>query len=338
MENQTKPFINEDPMFEMPLRPQRIDQFVGQNEIKERLHVAITAAKKRQEPLSHALFFGPPGLGKTTLAHILAKEMGGNLTISSGPMLEKPSDLAGILTNLQEGDFLFIDEIHRMNRSVEEYLYPAMEDYALDLMIDAGPHARTVRVKLNPFTLIGATTRSGLLSSPMRSRFPMSFRLDYYHYSQLKEILSRSARILKMEIDDEALEEIARRARGTPRIANHLLRWVRDFSTTKGEIKVNHQLAMGALKLLAIDHIGLEEMDKRILEVIIDHYSGGPVGVNTLAIALGEEKETIEELYEPFLILQGLIKRTSRGRMATEQAYVHLGKKKRVNDMFEDNT
>ncbi len=318
----------EDPTFEVPLRPQSLDDFEGQEEVRERLEVLIGAAQHRGEPLGHCLFSGPPGLGKTTLANILAKAMNCSIVITSGPMLEKPADLAGILTNLQEGDILFIDEIHRMNRVLEEYLYPAMEDFMLDLMIDSGPNARSVQVKLNHFTLVGATTRSGLITAPMRSRFAFTCRLNYYEPKVLEKILNRSSTILKLSIDDSGVAEIAKRSRGTPRIANNLLRWVRDFAQMRSGSEVNQKVAHQALEMLAIDHKGLDEVDKKILDVIIDHYSGGPVGLNTLAVAVGEMGQTIEEVYEPFLILQGFIKRTPRGRVATPLAYQHLKKKK----------
>lgn len=321
----------EDHNFEVPLRPQTLADFLGQEEIKERLDVFMGAAKKRGEPLGHSLLFGPPGLGKTTLANIIAKTMGSSLIVTSGPVLEKPGDLAGILTNLQEGDILFIDEIHRMNRAVEEYLYPAMEDYVLDLMIDTGPNARSVQVKLNRFTLIGATTRSGLLTAPLRSRFAFSCRLDYYSPKILEKILERSKKILKLGADSESLFEIARRARGTPRIANHLLRWVRDYAQMRADGHLNQEVVKKALQMLAIDERGLDEMDKKILSVLLDHYEGGPVGLNTLAIAIGEESHTLEEVYEPFLILEGLLKRTPRGRMATDLAYQHMGRKKETS-------
>ncbi len=319
----------EDHNFEVPLRPQSLAEFLGQDEIKERLDVFMGAAKKRSETLGHCLLSGPPGLGKTTLANIIAKTMGSSLIVTSGPMLEKPADLAGILTNLQEGDVLFIDEIHRMQRSVEEYLYPAMEDYVLDLMIDSGPNARSVQVKLNTFTLVGATTRSGLMTAPMRSRFAFTCRLDYYSPQVLEKILLRSGRLLKLDIDAEGVAEIGRRARGTPRIANNLLRWVRDYAQMRAGNRVNREVVHKALELLAIDEQGLDEMDKKILTVLIDHYGGGPVGLNTLALAIGEEGQTIEEVYEPFLILQGYLKRTPRGRVATDRAYHHLGKKRK---------
>ncbi|MCH9626144.1 MAG: Holliday junction ATP-dependent DNA helicase RuvB [Chlamydiales bacterium] len=320
--------VKEDHSFEVPLRPQSLDDFVGQEDVRERLNVFMGAAKLRGESLGHCLLSGPPGLGKTTLAGIISKTMERSLVVTSGPMLDKPGDLAGILTNLQQGDVLFIDEIHRMSRVVEEYLYPAMEDFVLDLMIDSGPNARSVQVTLNKFTLVGATTRSGLLTAPMRSRFLLSCRLDYYTPEVLKKILSRSSRILNLTIDQEGLIEIANRARGTPRIANNLLRWVRDYAQMRSGNLVNKKVVNEALSMLAIDEQGLDEMDKKLLAVLIDHYDGGPVGLNTLAVALGEERQTIEEVYEPFLILKGFIKRTPRGRMASEKAYQHLNKKK----------
>lgn len=340
IDDQPKPFLDsdwkqEDPSFEVPLRPRSLDEFVGQEEIRERLEVFIGAALKRKEVLGHCLFSGPPGLGKTTLAHILAKSMRSSIVITSGPMLEKPSDLAGMLTNLQKGDVLFIDEIHRMHRSVEEYLYPAMEDFVLDIMLDSGPSARSVQVKLNPFTLVGATTRSGLLTAPMRSRFAINCRLTYYRPEVLEKIIIRSADLLKFSVNPIVALEVAKRSRGTPRIANHLLRWVRDFSEVRAGGRVDLEIAKNALGMLAIDDLGLDELDKKILEVMIDHYDGGPVGLNTLAVAIGEEKQTIEEVYEPFLILLGLIKRTPRGRVATEIAYRHLKKNdKRPRALF----
>lgn len=316
-----------DVPFETPLRPQTLDDFVGQEAVRARLEIFVEAAKSRKEALGHCLFSGPPGLGKTTLAHIISKSMGTQLTVTSGPAVEKPGDLAGLLTNLKQGDVLFIDEIHRLPKSAEEYLYSAMEDFSLDLMIDTGPNARSVQVKLNPFTLVGATTRSGLLSAPMRSRFLISLRLDYYDPATLRQIVSRSSRLLNQKIEDDASLEIAKRSRGTPRIANNLLRWVRDYAQTRKQKSIDPLLAKKALELLAIDDLGLDEMDKKILTVIIDHHEGGPVGLNNLAAAVGEEPHTIEEVYEPFLILQGLIKRGPRGREATQLAYEHLGRK-----------
>ena len=315
-----------DPVFEVPLRPQSLDDFVGQEGVRERLDVLVGAAKQRGESLGHLLLSGPPGLGKTTLAHIIAKTMGTNLTVTSGPVLEKAGDLAGLLSNLKEGDLLFIDEIHRLHKQVEEYLYPAMEDFVLDLMIDSGPSARSVRINLNRFTLVGATTRAGLLSSPMRSRFGFNCRLDYYPAAVLSKIIRRSASILGIVIDEAGALEIAKRSRGTPRIANNLLRWVRDYAQMRAGSRIDKPVVERALSMLSIDHQGLNEMDKKILSVIIDHYRGGPVGVSTLAVAVGEESATLEEVYEPYLILQGFLKRTPRGREATLLAYHHLGK------------
>jgi Holliday junction DNA helicase RuvB len=327
----TEPFIESswtklDEPFEVPLRPQSLIDFVGQDNIRERLEVFMAAAKERGEALGHCLFHGPPGLGKTTLANIISKTMGTHLVVTSGPVIEKPGDLAGILTNLKEGDVLFIDEIHRMNRSVEEYLYPAMEDYTLDLLIDSGPSARSVQVKLNRFTLVGATTRVGLLSSPMRSRFALHLRLDYYAPHVLEKILSRSGQILGVSLTTEGAYAIAERSRGTPRIANNLLRWVRDFAQIKKHPVIDRHTAQLALNMLDIDHRGLDEMDKKILNLIIDHYQGGPVGISTLAVALSEEAQTLEEVYEPYLIMQGFLKRTPRGREVTPLTYEHLGR------------
>lgn len=317
-------FSQPDASFDVPLRPQSLTEFVGQDQIRERLEVLIEAAKQRRDVLGHCLFSGPPGLGKTTLASILAKAMGTNLVTTSGPVIERAGDLAGVLTNLKEGDILFIDELHRLNRTVEEYLYPAMEDFNLDLMIDSGPSARSVQVKLNRFTLVGATTRTGLITAPMRSRFAFSCRLDYYQPEIIEKILERTSRILNLHIDGLGIAEIAKRSRGTPRIANNLLRWVRDYAQIRAGNKINQGVVQRALHMLAIDEKGLDEMDIKILEVIIDHYSGGPVGLNTIAVAIGEEGTTIEEVYEPYLIMQGLIKRTPRGREATALAYQHL--------------
>lgn len=328
----SEPFIESswakpDVPFESTLRPSHLNEFVGQDPVRNRLGIFLKAAKDRKEALGHVLFSGPPGLGKTTLSHIIAKSMGTNLSITTGPSIEKPGDLAGVLTNLKKGDILFIDEIHRMPKAAEEYIYSAMEDFSLDLMIDNGPNARTVQVKLNPFTLVGATTRSGLLSAPMRTRFLISLRLDYYNYDALKQIVNRSGKLLNMSLSDTALFEIAKRCRGTPRIANNLLRWVRDCAQIENQDHVDSKLAEKALEMLAIDEKGLDEMDKKILNVIIDHHEGGPVGLNNLAAACGEEPHTIEEVYEPFLILQGMIKRTPRGREATKYAYEHLGRR-----------
>ncbi|MBX7065994.1 MAG: Holliday junction branch migration DNA helicase RuvB [Parachlamydiales bacterium] len=324
-----------DAPFENPLRPQFLHEFVGQEAVRARLEIFVEAAKSRKEALGHVLFSGPPGLGKTTLAHIIAKSMGTQLTVTSGPSIEKPGDLAGILTNLKQGDVLFIDEIHRMPKAAEEYLYSAMEDFSLDLMIDSGPNARTVQVKLNPFTLVGATTRSGLLSAPMRSRFIISLRLDYYTPFDLQKIVDRSGKLLGFELSSDASLEIAKRSRGTPRIANNLLRWVRDFALVQKARDIDAKLSTKALDMLAIDALGLDEMDKKILSVIIDHHEGGPVGLNNLAAACGEESHTIEEVYEPFLILQGMIRRTPRGRVATATAYEHLGRKPKNLEFFK---
>ena len=327
----TDPYIESswtkaDDTFEVPLRPESLTDFVGQDSVKERLEIIIGAAKQRKEPLGHCLFYGPPGLGKTTLANIIAKTMGTQLVVTSGPVIEKAGDLAGILTNLKDGDILFIDEIHRLSRVVEEYLYPAMEDFSLDLLIDSGPSARSVQVKLQHFTLVGATTRMGLLSGPMRSRFPFTCRLDYYHPKTLQNIILRSAKILSLSLTEEAAYEVASRARGTPRVANNLLRWVRDYAQIQAKKQVDKQLVHHALEMLSIDHLGLDEMDKKILEILIDHYQGGPVGMNTLAVAIGEETSTLSDVYEPYLIMQGFIKRTPRGREATLHAYKHLGR------------
>ncbi|NGX59348.1 MAG: Holliday junction ATP-dependent DNA helicase RuvB [Chlamydiae bacterium] len=320
-------WTQKDPPFDVPLRPKKIIDFLGQDPLKERLGVFIKAAKQRKEPLGHCLFHGPPGLGKTTLAIILSQEMGTQLVSTSGPTIEKAADLAGLLTNLEEGDILFIDEIHRLNRAIEEYLYPAMEDFSLDLLIDSGPSSRSVKVKLKRFTLVGATTRSGLVSSPMRSRFAFSSRLEFYEPEVLSEIITRSAQILQVAILPEAALEIARRSRGTPRIANHLLRWVRDFAQIHHRAPIDLPTAHEALHMLAIDEKGLDEMDKKLLETIIDHHDGGPVGLNTLAIALSEDTSTLSEVYEPYLVKKGFLRHTPRGREVTKRAYEHLGRK-----------
>lgn len=317
--------VEQDLPFEVPLRPQSLDDFVGQDAIRDRLEVVIGAAKQRGETLGHCLFSGPPGLGKTTLANILAKAMGTNLVVTSGPVIEKAGDLAGVLTSLKEGDVLFIDEIHRLNRSVEEYLYQAMEDFALDLMIDSGPNARSIQVKLNKFTLAGATTRLGLLSEPLRTRFAFTCRLEYYEASTLEKIIQRTARILNVNLDHVSALEIARRSRGTPRVANHLLRWVRDFAQMRNNNQIDCHVVDRALRMLSIDERGLDEMDVKMLQVMIEHYQGGPVGINAVAASIGEEPSTIEEVYEPYLILQGFLKRTPRGREVTPLGYQHLG-------------
>lgn len=314
----------EDPTFEVPLRPQNLSDFIGQDQIRDRLEVLIEAAKQRGETLGHCLFSGPPGLGKTTLASILARAMGTNLVITSGPVIEKAGDLAGVLTSLKTGDVLFIDEIHRLGRAIEEYLYQAMEDFTLDLMIDSGPSARSVQVKLNRFTLAGATTRLGLISEPLRTRFAFTCRLDYYEPAILQKVIQRTGRILNLELEDEASLEIANRSRGTPRVANHLLRWVRDFAQIKANNQVNRQIVAQALDMLSIDDKGLDEMDKKMLQIMIEHYEGGPVGLNTIAASIGEEPSTIEEVHEPYLIMQGFIKRTPRGREITSLGYKHM--------------
>ncbi|MDB5283607.1 MAG: Holliday junction helicase RuvB [Bacteroidota bacterium] len=311
---------------ERALRPKAIDDFMGQPKIVDNLYVFIEAAKQRSEALDHVLLHGPPGLGKTTLSYIIANEMNVNIKITSGPVMEKPGDLAGLLTNLEVNDVLFIDEIHRLSPVVEEYLYSAMEDYKIDIMIDSGPNARSVQIALNPFTLIGATTRSGLLTAPLRSRFGITCRMEYYDAEVLKNILKRSAKILKAEINEDAAYEIARRSRGTPRIANLLLRRVRDFAQVKGDGTITLAITKYALEALNVDQHGLDEMDNRILSAIIEKFKGGPVGLTTIATAVGEESGTIEEVYEPFLIKEGFIKRTPRGREATELAYRHIGK------------
>lgn len=319
-------WITPDKPFETPLRPQSLTEFVGQENVRQRLHVSIEAAKSRNDALGHCLLSGPPGLGKTTLAHIISKAMGTQLTLTSGPAIERAGDLAGLMTNLKKGDVLFIDEIHRLPKVAEEYLYSAMEDFSLDLMIDSGPNARSVQVKLEPFCLVGATTRSGLLSSPMRSRFQTQLRLDYYDAPTLTKILVRSATLLQVSIDPDAAFEIGKRSRGTPRIANNLLRWVRDFVQTKKISQIRLKETLDALKMLEIDEAGLDEMDKKILRVIIEHHEGGPVGLGSLAVAVGEEAHTLEEVHEPYLILQGFLKRTPRGREATRLAHEHLKK------------
>jgi Holliday junction DNA helicase RuvB len=315
----------EDRMVEKALRPKEFSEFAGQPKIVENLKVFVQAAKMRGEALDHVLLHGPPGLGKTTLSHIIASELGANLKMSSGPVLEKPGDLAGLLTNLEENDVLFIDEIHRLNNVVEEYLYSAMEDYRIDIMIDSGPNARSIQLTLHPFTLIGATTRMGLLTPPMRARFGINCLLDYYDSKVLKGIIIRSAGILDIPITDDGAAEISRRSRGTPRIANALLRRVRDFAQIKGDGTIGIEIAKYGLEALNVDESGLDEMDNRILSTIIHKFKGGPVGLTTIATAVGEDAGTVEEVHEPFLIMEGYIHRTPRGRQATERAYKHLG-------------
>lgn len=318
-------FDSEEQQIEKSLRPKSLQDFSGQPKIVENLSVFIAAAKQRDEALDHVLLHGPPGLGKTTLSHIIANELETNMKLTSGPVLEKPGDLAGLLTNLDEGDVLFIDEIHRLNTVVEEYLYSAMEDYRIDIMIDSGPNARSIQISLNPFTLVGATTRMGLLTAPMRARFGITCHLDYYNLETLTKIIKRSAYLLKVPITPDGAVEIARRSRGTPRIANALLRRIRDFAQIKGDGTIDVKIAKFGLGALNVDESGLDEMDNKILDTIINKFKGGPVGLSTIATAVAEEPGTIEEVHEPFLIMEGYIQRTPRGRTVTEKAYKHLG-------------
>jgi len=315
---------DDEAQYEAGLRPRTLDDYIGQDRVRDNLQVSIAAARGRLEALDHVLLYGPPGLGKTTLANILAKAMGANLKSTSGPTIEKAGDLAGLLTNLEEGDVLFIDEIHRLQKTIEEYLYPAMEDFKLDIIIDQGPNARSVRLNLPRFTLIGATTRSGLLTAPLLTRFAVRERLDYYQAAQLQQIVVRSARLLNVEIEEDGAHEIARRSRGTPRIANNLLRRVRDYAQVRSDGRITVGVADRALAMLEIDQNGLDEMDKRILDAVIVKFGGGPVGLNSLAVAVGEEPDTIEEVYEPYLIMEGYLNRTAQGRVATELSYKKL--------------
>ena len=325
-----------DEDFEKALRPRTLDDFIGQRQIKDNLKVFMTAALQRGEALDHVLLSGPPGLGKTTLAHVISEEMGASITSTSGPVLDKPAAIAGLLTNLNEGDVLFIDEIHRLTPVVEEYLYSAMEDYHIDIMIDAGPNARSVQIKLPPFTLIGATTRKGLLTAPLRARFGIDFRYDYYTAELLQRIVERSARLLGVQVDADGAYELARRSRGTPRIANRLLRRARDFAEVEGDGQISRAIADHALNALNVDEVGLDDMDTRILMTLIEKFGGGPTGLSNLAVSVGEDAGTIEEVYEPYLILEGFIERTARGRLATPRAYGHFGLEPplRTGDLF----
>ena len=317
--------IADEAVVELSLRPQRLAEFIGQDKIKESLRIYIDAALARREPLDHTLFFGPPGLGKTTLAELIARELGVNIRATSGPALEKPGDLVGTLTNLREGDILFIDEIHRLRPVIEEFLYPAMEDYKIEIRLSEGPKAQTITMNVEKFTLIGATTRLGMLTAPMRGRFGIEQRLNYYPAADLEQVVRRTAEVMKVQIDEGGTRELARRARGTPRVANRLLRRVRDYAQVKADGRISSEICQQALELLEVDEFGLDDMDARVLKCIIEKFDGGPVGITTIAAAVGEDASTIEEVYEPFLVQNGFLQRTPRGRMATAQAYRHFG-------------
>jgi holliday junction DNA helicase RuvB len=321
----TPEIIPDESVVELSLRPQRLSEFIGQDRVKESLRIYIDAAVSRREPLDHTLFFGPPGLGKTTLAELIAREMGVNIRTTSGPALEKPGDLVGTLTNLREGDILFIDEIHRLKPIIEEFLYPAMEDYKIDIRLSEGPKSQTITMPIEKFTLIGATTRLGMLTPPMRARFGIEQRLNFYPAGDLEQIVHRTAEVMQVEIDEEGAKEIAKRSRGTPRVANRLLRRIRDFAQVRAGGNINRKVAADALQLLEVDQFGLDDMDSRILKTIIEKFDGGPVGVSTIAAAVGEDAGTLEEVYEPFLVQNGFLQRTPRGRVATAQAYRHFG-------------
>ena len=321
----TPEVLADESVVELSLRPQRLSEFIGQQKVKDSLRIYIEAAMGRREPLDHTLFIGPPGLGKTTLAELMARELGVNIRTTSGPALEKPGDLVGTLTNLRRGDILFIDEIHRLRPIIEEFLYPAMEDYRIDIRLSEGPKAQTITMPVEPFTLIGATTRFGMLTAPMRARFGIEMRLNYYPKEDLQLIVMRTAEVLRAEIDDDGASEIARRSRGTPRVANRLLRRIRDFAQVKHDGRITREVANQALELLDVDNFGLDDMDARILRTIIEKFDGGPVGVNTIAAAIAEDPITIEEVYEPFLVQNGFLQRSPRGRVATAQAYRHFG-------------